>query len=789
MSIVQNAVGSIARGGLTWLSKRRLPQIDGSLDIKGLMAPVEVIRDTWGVPHIYAANAHDLFLAQGFVHAQDRLWQMELNRRTAAGRLSEIFGEVALDTDRTVRTFGFRRCAIADQTNASDDILNAVQAYTAGVNAFIQHPTASLPIEFSLIRHQPEPWTVLDSATVMVMLTWQMSHAWYGEIVRAQLIEAIGPEHAAELEIHYASRTTNPTTLPQGIEFNAIDADGILRAVRGPFLDHGKGSNAWAVAGSKTTTGKPFLCNDPHLPLLLPSLWYKAHLVGGPFDVIGVSLPGLPMVLIGHNAHIAWGVTLAYTDCEDLFIEKLDPGRPNRYRYGDEWRTADVVREEIRVKGRDTPHIEEVTITHHGPIISDVIGYPGKRVAVNSMALRASQVARGWLRLNQATGWDEFVQAMRLIEAPQLNVAYADTAGNIGYWCTGRVPVRAQGKGDVPVPGWTGEYEWIAEVPFEEMPHTLNPQQGYVVTCNHRLTPDDYPHFLGEVWMNGYRARRAVEVFESKPKLSAEDMRALQFDFVCLPGLEFSKRVGDLKSDDPDASLALDLLRHWDGCLTAETIGGTVYEVARYTLARNVFESALNKSLVDRLMGQGFHPLLMGATEFYGHDTVTLLRLLDNPQSWWWQQTGGRDAAIVRSLQQAVAWLRQTLGVDPQQWQWGKLHHSTFPHALALQKPLDQVFNRGPYPIGGDTDTLCQIAMLPNEPYDNKAWAPTYRQIVDLSDLSKSQWVYAPGQSGQLGSPHYDDLIDAWRTGQTIPMLWTREQVEGAAEGRLVLKS
>jgi len=239
-----------------------------------------------------------------------------------------------------------------------------------------------------------------------------------------------------------------------------------------------------------------------------------------------------------------------------------------------------------------------------------------------------------------------------------------------------------------------------------------------------------------------YRARRAAEVFESKPKLSADDLRALQIDFFCAPGVEFVQRVGDLKSDDPDATLALDLLRKWDGNLTAETIGGTVYEVARYTLVRNVFEAALSNSLVDRLMGQGFHPLLLNATEFYGHDTVTLLRLLDNPQSWWWSQAGGRDATIGRSLKQAVAWLRQTLGAYPQQWQWGKLHHSTFPHALALQKPLDQVFNRGPYPIGGDTDTVCQIAMLPNEPYDNKAWAPTYRQIVDLGDLSKSQWVY-----------------------------------------------
>ncbi len=786
MSAFQNAIGSVLRGGLTFLSKRRLPQIDGMLNVPGLKSSVEIIRDRWGIPHIYAANTHDLFFAQGFVHAQDRLWQMELNRRTATGRLSEIFGEVALDTDRAVRTFGFARIAEIDLDNAADDILNVVHAYTDGVNTYLQRPSAHLPVEFTLLRHTPEPWTLLDSMAFMRVLVWQLSHAWYGEIVRAQLIEAVGPEHAAELEIHYPA--ANPTTLPQGVEFNAIDTNGLRQALRGPFLDQGKGSNAWSVTGSKTTTGQPILCNDPHLPLMLPSLWYQVHLVGGPINTIGISLPGVPMVLIGHNDHIAWGMTLAYTDCEDLFIEKLDPARPNKYYFRGELRTADIVREEIRVKGRVQPHVEEVTITQHGPIISDVIGYTGKRVAVNSMALRPSSVARGWLWLNQAQDWNEFVKAMRLIEAPQLNVAYADVDGNIGYWCTGRVPIRAQGKGDVPVPGWTGEYEWIGEVPFEEMPHVLNPQQGYVVTCNHRLVPDDYPYFLGEVWMNGYRARRIVEVLESKGQLSIDDMRALQMDFTCPPGVEFAQRVGYLQADDADAALACDLLRQWDGCLTAETIGGTIYEVARYTLVRNVFEAALSKSLTDQVMGKGFHPLLMTASEFYGHDTVAILRMLDNPQSWWMQRAGGRDAVLTRSLKQTIEWLRSTLGPDQSQWQWGKVHRATFPHAMAIQKPLDLVFNRGPYPIGGDTDTVCQVAMLPDDPYDNKAWAPTYRQIVDLGDLSRSRWIYAPGQSGQVGHKHYDDLIEPWRKGETIPMLWTREQIDGAAEGKLVLK-
>jgi penicillin amidase len=786
MSAYQNAIGFVARSALTFLSKRRRPLIDGMSNVPGLTAPVEVIRDRWGIPHIYASNTHDVFFAQGFVHAQDRLWQMEVNRRTATGRLSEIFGAVALDTDRAVRTFGFARIAQIDLDRAADDILGVVRAYTDGVNAFLQHPSAQLPVEFTMLRHTPEPWTPLDTMAFMRVLVWQLSHAWYGEIARAQLIDAVGPEHAAELEIHYPA--ANPTTLPQGVEFNALEPNGLLQALRGPFLDHGKGSNAWCVTGSKTTTGQPFLCNDPHLPLMLPSLWYKVHLVGGTLNTIGVSLPGVPLVLIGHNARVAWGITLAYTDCEDLFIEKLDPARPNKYHFRDELRTADVVLEEIRVKGRAQPHVEEVTITQHGPIISDVIGYPGRRVAVNSMALRPSQVARGWLWLNQAQSWDDFVRAMRLIEAPQLNVAYADVSGNIGYWCTGRVPIRAQGKGDVPVPGWTGEYEWIGEVPFEEMPHALNPQQGYVVTCNHRLVPADYPHFLGEVWMNGYRARRLVEVLESKDSFSIDDMRTLQLDFCCLPGVEFAQRAGDLQSDDPDVALALDLLRKWDGDLTAETVGGTIYEVARYTLVRNVFEAALSKSLTDQVLGKGFHPLLMTASEFYGHDTVSILRLLDNPQSWWMQQAGGRDAVLARSLKEAIAWLRNTLGPAPAQWQWGRLHRVTFPHAMALQKPLDKVFNRGPYPIGGDTDTVCQVAMLPDDPYDNKAWSPTYRQIVDLGDLSRSQWIYAPGQAGQVGHKHYDDLIEPWRNGETIPMLWTREQVEGAAEGKLVLQ-
>jgi penicillin amidase len=786
VSIIYDILGPIARRGLTWLSRRRLPQTAGTLSLAGLSAPVEVIRDRWGIPHIYARSNQDLFFAQGFVHAQDRLWQMELNRRMGLGRLSELFGELALSTDRTVRTFGFNRLGRIDWANATGDVEEILRAYTAGVNAFLESPDTKLPIEFTLLAHRPEPWQPTDTLAFSRIMLWQMSGAWYSEIIRSQIVQTVGNEHATELEIHYPD--TDPITLPTGIEFNRLDPDGSLRRVKGPFLDRGKGSNAWAISSHKSVTGHPILCNDMHLALVLPSLWYEAHLISDDFNVTGVTLPGVPLVMVGHNAQIAWGITVAFTDCEDLFIEKVDSKNPPRYQFQGEWLDAEVITEPIHIKRRTEPHLEHVNITRHGPIISDVIGVPDQRIAVKSMALQPTSSFGGWLRLNRAAGWDDFVEAIRLIDATQLNVMYADVKGNIGYWVTGKVPVRARGTGTVPVPGWKGEYEWIGEVPFDEMPHSLNPDRGYIVSCNNRIVSDDYPHFLGNMWMNGYRARKIADFIAGKERLSIEDLIPLHVDFTCLPGQEFVTQTTGFTCSDPDGQLALEHLRKWDGRLTPDSVGGTLYEVTRYALVRNLLEPGLGKELTLRLMGQGFHPVLAPAHEFYGHDTVTMLRLLDNPNSWWVKQAGGREAVLTRSLKQAVEWLRTELGPNMDSWAWGRIHRVTFGHALGLKKPLDRVFSRGPFPIGGDTDTPCQTAMLVDEPYDCKAWGPSFRQIVDLGDLSRSMTIFPPGQSGQLGSPHYDDLIEPWLKGDYHPMLWTREQVEQEGESRLILK-
>lgn len=768
------------------MDRASLPQIEGIVEIGGLDNSVEILRDRWGIPHIYAQSSHDLFFAQGFVHAQERLFQMELNRRTAQGTLSEIFGELALNTDRAVRTFGFNRLGSIDLANASAEMTEALHAYCAGVNAYIDKAGSKLPLEFKLLGLKPKPWQPQDSTSFARVMMWQLSHAWHGEIIRYQIQQKVGVQHAEELEIHYPSG--NPITLPNGIEFNVRLDDGKLIAEQGPFLLRGQGSNSWVVSKEKTADGHTYLFNDMHLALSMPGLWYQVHLHGGEYHVTGVSLPGVPGVLVGHNERIAWGMTLAFIDCEDLYLEKMDSDQGTKYLFRGEWLPADVIEEVIPVKGKAQPHLEKVIVTRHGPIISDVVGQPNLRLAVRSMALRPSPSLTGWLNLNKAGNWDEFVLAMRQIEAPQLSVSYADVEGNIGYWMTGRAPIRAKGDGRTPAPGWDGEYEWVGEIPFEEMPHALNPQQGFIVHTNNKIVGEDYPYYLGNVWMNGSRARRIEAVLRSREKISRAEMCRLHTDYTTLPGKELAEKLQKVTLHDPKALQAQSLLAQWNGELTADSLGGCVYEVTRLALARNLLEPALGKDLTEQYLGKAFSPVLMTLHEFFGHDISLILRMLDQPQSWWVEQAGGLQTWIEKSLREAITWLENKLGTQTSAWQWGKIHGAVFPHPLGLQKPLNLAFNRGPYPIGGDADTPCQTAYMPHQPYHNNAWAPSFRQVVDLDDLTQSVTIAPPGQSGHIASGHYDDLIEPWIKGEYHPQLWTREQVERETKGKLVLK-
>ena len=773
-------IGRFLKPAFTFNSRGRLPQTTGRLTLSALTAPVTIQRDRWGIPQINAQNRHDLFLAQGFVHAQDRLWQMEINRRAAAGRLAELLGPMALATDRLTRTLGFTRLAEMGAQALSIQAHADLSAYAAGVNALLEGG-GPLPLELALLGHRPAPWTPLDSIAFARLQLWAMSYGGSAELVRAQLLQKVGADLAAELEPVYPER--NPVTLPAGVEFNELATAAIWQATGGPFIGRGsegggRGSNGVVISGRRTVSGQPLLANDLHLPVTTPALWYFNYLCSADgMHVTGVSQPGLPYVMVGHNERIAWGITLALADVEDLFIERLHPDRPNQYQFGTDWRPLDIQQERISVRGRPD---EVLTIrrTHHGPIISDVLGHdPGDLLALASTALEAGITFDGFGLLNEAKDWQTFTAAVARIQAPPLNVLYADTANNIGYYISGRVPQRARGQGLVPAPGFAGTHEWTGIIPFAEMPHAFNPEQGYIVSANNRPVGDDYPHYLGSTWRNGFRARRLVELIEATPKISAADCRAWQLDVLSEPGQALVAALADLDPADPDAAQAYTILQAWDGQMSAESAGAVVYKLLITRLAHVILGRHLAPELLVRFLGEGEHELLAPINEYHGYWPATLLRMLSDDSSGWLPGGFGREAVINRALAETGRQLRRQLGEDTRRWQWGRLHQVRFPHIFDQHPLLAPIFDQGAFPIGGDAQTVMQTAVRPAQPFANNAFSVSYRQVVDLGDSENSTAIFPPGQSGELGSEHYGDLVPSWLAGHYFHMPWTQATV------------
>ena len=747
--------------------------MEGELNLGGLKKPVKIIRDVHGVPHIYAQNMHDLAFAQGVVQAQDRLFQMELNRRLATGRLSELVGKDGIDTDKAVRTFGFHRIAEEDDKLLDDELREWLESYLNGINTYIESKVQKLPVEFGMLRAKPEPFTVHQLLSFFRIMSWQMSFAWQGEIAKAKLVEKVGPELADEIDPRYPAG--NPIGLPNGNEMHKLDISGAFEAINGPYLNQVGGSNAWAISGKLTETGKPILCNDPHLPMMLPSIWHEVHLHTPDYEAAGVTIPCAPLVLIGHNRHIAWGITLAYTDIQDIFVEEFTS--ETTYRFGDEEREAKVHEEVIHVKGAEAVALK-VYETHHGPVISDVANYPDKRISLASSCFKPGELLRGWTDLNLAKGWDDFVNALKKLTSPALNIVYSDVDGNIGYWVTGEVPLRAKEKTMVPYNGASGEEEWTGVVPFEEMPHCLNPKSGRVISCNHKVVTDDYPYFLGNVWMNGYRAKRVGQLLSDEKKYSLKELGRMQMDFYCIPGKELQGHFDRISGSNDSEQQMLDHFKGWNGYLTADSIGGCVYQIIRSEMVKILLEKAIGKRLTNDMLGAPFHELLAGITELYGHDTPMLLRLMDDRDSQLMKMAGGKDRLMQKALKSAIIKLTNTLGKNMEDWKWGRLHQLLFEHPIGKKKPMDKVFNIGPIPIGGDTDTVHQTAFFRERGYDGTLVCPSYRQLIDLDDLRKSLNMMAPGNSGQVGSHFYGNLTESWLTGKFKKMSWG-EKVRG----------
>ncbi|MSP12612.1 MAG: penicillin acylase family protein [Chloroflexi bacterium] len=787
---------SVAGVGAYYFYRRGLSPEEGTLTIPGLDGRIEIIRDRWGIPHIYASSEIDLLFAQGWCHAQDRLWQLELNRRIGAGRLAEIFGDIALDADRWVRTIGLRRAAEAEILLLSPESRDGLVAYSRGINSFMFHHRGQWPIEFTLLRVEPEPWGVVDSLTWAKVMSWGLSVNWDAELVRARLVGKVGADLAAMLEPLYPDG--HPLIVSPGIDYQRAGEGALSMAEAAQVYLHtaprgvGMGSNNWALAGQKTVTGMPLLANDPHLTLMVPGVWYENHLVGGGYEVTGASFPGVPSVILGHNGRIAWGLTNGFPDVQDLYVERFNPDNPNQYLYQGNWEEAQVIREEIKVKGQETPVVLKVQVTRHGPVISPHMTGEDQPVALRWSAMEASDLFQAFRGINLAGNWEEFCQAISHFAAPSQNVVYADIEGNIGYHLTGNIPIRAKGDGRLPVPGWTGEYEWTGYIPFNELPQSYNPEKGYLVTANNRQAGEDFPHWLGAEFMNGYRARRISDLIESKERLSIGDCAAIQMDQFSIPGLKLARilteNITATPIDNDPLRQALNYLQQWDGVLSAQSVAGAIIQITQMRLLRNILTPKLGAVLTDSYLGVGGNLIHSPVNALHGRATPLLL-------NWLAQDDGailpseGRSVLLRRSLQEAIDWLRAELGTDLSTWQWGRLHRVSYSHLMGMRKPLDRLFNRGSFPIGGDTDTVFQTAFILNGPDLTAMVVPAYRQICDLQDWTRSISIHAVGQSGQPASKHYNDLAELWRGGDYHPMLWDRSSIEREVETRFTMNA
>ncbi len=777
------------------LAQKSLSATSGTISVAGLKDEVRIIRDQWGVPHIFASNVEDLFYAEGYTHAQERLWHMEFNRRLASGTLAEMLGELPLDIDMFMRTIGLRRAAQAAARfiqGKGDKLTRTVTgAYVRGVNEFIESHLDSPPFEYRFLGWQPSPWTLADTAVCGLLVAWQLSTNWDNEILRADLIERLGEKRAHDLLPFYPSEASL-----------IIPSNGVFRDMAASLLECQKkatgslgsdavppGSNNWVIDGSKSTTGMPLLANDPHLLIGMPSVWYEVNLVASEFNVIGATFPGLPQVFIGHNERIAWGLTNLGSDVQDLYIEKLNPKNRRQYLYQGNWEDAEVCLEQFPVRGKEEPVTKEVLITRHGPIIDSILqgmAKPEIRKGLRqTVALRwtghepshSALALKGLLKLNASSNWKEFREALRLCGLISQNVVYADVEGNIGYVANSIIPIRAKGQGLVPVPGWTGEYEWTGYIPFDELPSAFNPPTHFFATANNKIVDDDYPYLITHDWLPAYRVRRIVQMLTAREKLSLDDFKKMQADVYSLQSQELIPLLTRLKPKNQRQNEALDYFRSWDFRMDRDSIPAALYHMWYLKLVQNLLRGKLGQDIYEhyfykRLLTNCFHILAMPG-------------LLEYPTSYWFgdgsrSNVEKRDELVSASLEQAIEELTKTLGPDMSTWHWGRLHTATFRHPLGVIPPLDQILNAGPVGVGGDEYTVNNGGLDYSADFAQVV-IPSYRQIVDLSDLSKSISMHSTGQSGQPASDHYRDFVEPWAKVEYHPMLFDKETIEREA--------
>ena len=816
------------------VAPKALPQVDGELTIAGLDGAVDIYRDGMGIPHIYATTAHDLFMAQGYVHAQDRFWQMDFWRHIGSARLSEMFGSGQVETDSFLRTLGWRQVAEQEYAEMNPETKAIADAYTDGVNAYIESRTpVELSLEYLILTgvlnpsYTIEPWTPIHSLTWGKAMAWDLGGNMDDEIERAILLKTLTPEHLAELYPPYPE--DYPVIVPEigdqtsvnrsqlsasngqvaAVDFQPlIDNIALLDSLlgpRGPQI----GSNSWAVSGKLTTTGMPLLANDMHLGIQMPSIWYQNALHcqpksdACPFQVTGFSFAGVPGVVAGHNDNIAWGYTNLGPDVQDLFIEKVNPENPDQYEVNGHWVDFETRQETIKVGGGDPVELT-VRLTRHGPVVSDTYGSlkdqvdPKKDPEATPFKDKAGVtlpenyvIALSWTALtpsfeaiwgfNKAQNWEEFRAAARDFHVPAQNLLYADTQGNIGYQTPGDIPVRKNGNGFLPVPGWTSDYEWLGYIPFDQLPYVFNPESGYIATANNQASPRDYPYLITKDWDYGQRAARIVEMLQTAPgKIDATYIQSMHGDSKNLNAEALTPILLSLELDPELASVRDQFLADWDYQEHADTVSATVFETFWWHLLTDTFQDDLPKDYLPK-----------GGSRWY----VVMRDLIQQPDSQWWddKETDAvetRDDMFIRAFDEAVTQLKKEHGKDSAQWPiWGELHSATFRNQTLGESgigPIEALINRGPYVTGGGQSVVDATGWKVGKSFEVD-WLPSEREIVDLGNLDASLALHTTGQSGHAFDKHYADMAPMWADVQYYPMWWEQASVKADAESHLRL--
>jgi penicillin amidase len=773
--------------------------LDKTISLPGLRERVTIRRDERGIPYIEATNDDDLYFAQGYVTASDRLWQMDLYRRTVRGELSEIFGQPTLGEDKRHRVFGFAQVLDENVAHLQPELKRVLDAYAKGVNAFID-TTKTLPPEFAILQYKPQPWRPADSLAVGKLMGEYLSTTWQADVLRASMAALPREKRDAllmertPLDVIVVGRDRAPqknagagNTLPIGTSPSTeilAQMNEMIESQRRSLewlglasaFDSMEASNNWVVSGKRTTSGKPLLANDPHIPGAAPGVWYLTELTAPGLHVAGVTFPGAPGIVIGHNERIAWGVTNLGPDVQDLYVEKFDKDNPRRYQTPTGWREAEVRHEQIKVrKSFTSPETEiqnhDVTVTRHGPIIleKDAIRYALRWTALDSGSIELT----GFPGANRARNWKEFTAALSQYVGPTQNFVYADVDGNIGYYGAGRIPVRKSGDGSVPYDGATDDGEWTGYLPFDKLPHSYNPPSGMIVTANQRITGEDYPSFLTHLWAQPYRARRIFDLLSAKPKLDASDYRRIQGDVYSIAGVAFARATAKMLKDHPSVATnqklrdALSELERWDGMLEASSHPAPLVAQMRSAFRQRVFTAALGEQLAK--------------TYSWPNADVLLTRLItDQPREWLPKEFAGYPELLLACYDDAQKTLTKNLGADETRWTWGNMVKASFPHPLGGVPFIGAQFLIPPFPQNGTGSVLSATV--------NVGSAVSMRLIADPSDWDKTQHGIPLGESGLPASPHWKDQLDDWRNVTPRAFPFSKAAVESATKERLILE-